>query len=91
MMMDRFVASSFYTSSNLAIKERQSVSFPTRLSIINQESKSIRQAHPGNGLFLEIENNEIDEISHILSLYLCNLRPAQFFSGVIDACSVNKF
>jgi len=63
MMMDRFVASSFYTSSNLAIKERQSVSFPTRLSIINQESKSIRQAHPGNGLFLEIENNEIDEIS----------------------------
>ena len=62
-LFSRFVASSFYTSSNLAIKERQSVSFPTRLSIINQESKSIRQAHPGNGLFLEIENNEIDEIS----------------------------
>lgn len=63
MVMDRFVASSFYTSSNLVSNNNLTNDYPMKLQVKNSSSHLIREAHPGNGLFLEIEKNSIEDIA----------------------------
>lgn len=62
MVMDRFVASSFYAANNLASKSND-VDYPTKLNITDLSSRLIREAHPGNGLFLELEKNNIIDVA----------------------------
>ena len=61
--MDRLVASSFYTSSNLVSNNNSTNDYPMKLQVKNPSSPLIREAHPGNGLFLEIEKNSIEDIA----------------------------
>jgi hypothetical protein len=63
MVMDRLVASSFYTSSNLVSNNNFTNDYPMKLQVKNSSSSLIREAHPGNGLFLEIEKNSIEGIA----------------------------
>ena len=63
MVMDRLVASSFYTSSNLVSNNNSTNDYPMKLQVKNPSSPLIREAHPGNGLFLEIEKNSIEDIA----------------------------
>jgi hypothetical protein len=63
MVMDRLVASSFYTSSNLVSNNNVTNDYPMKLQVKDTSSSLIREAHPGNGLFLEIEKNSIEGIA----------------------------
>ena len=63
MVMDRLVASSFYTSSNLVSNHNVTNDYPMKLQVKDASSSLIREAHPGNGLFLEIEKNSIEGIA----------------------------
>ena len=63
MAMDRFVASSFYTANDLVFSNISKNDYPMRLEIKDSSSPLIRESHPGNGLFLEMEKNSIDGIA----------------------------
>lgn len=61
MVMDRFVASSFYAAKDMASKN-DNINYPTKLNVIDSSSILIREAHPGNGLFLELEKNDLEGV-----------------------------
>ena len=63
MMMDRFVASNFLSAINLSKRVNSAIDYPTRLKVHDLNSQILREFHPGNGLFYEIEVQNIDQIA----------------------------
>ena len=71
--MDRFVASSFYTANDLAFSNISKNAYPMRLEIKDSSSPLIRESHPGNGLFLEMEKKFHLELTH-LRILKCGMK-----------------
>lgn len=63
MMMDRFVALNYLSAINMSYKVNSAVEYPTRLKVNDLNSQILREIHPGNGLFYEIDVENIDQIA----------------------------
>ena len=42
--------------------KNDNINYPTKLNVIDSSSILIREAHPGNGLFLELEKNDLEGV-----------------------------
>ena len=63
MMMDRFIATNFLSAINLSKKVNSAIDYPTRLQVHDLNAQILRESHPGNGLFYEIDVQNIDQIA----------------------------
>jgi len=63
MMMDRLVATNFLSAMNLSKRITSAIDYPTRLKVHDLNAQILREFHPGNGLFYEIEVQHIGQIA----------------------------
>jgi hypothetical protein len=66
MIMDRFVASSLFTSLDKSKVNSDITKIGARLNIRNLKSKILRDHHPGNGLLLQLEISSLNKLSQQL-------------------------
>ena len=63
MMMDRFVASNFLSAMDLSKRVNKAGDYPIRLKVHDLNSQILREIHPGNGLFYDVEVQNIGQIA----------------------------
>lgn len=67
MVMDRFVATSFFSSLNLGALTSSYTEVGSKMDVFSLDSPHFRTHHPGNGLFLELELKSLKQLSSFLN------------------------